>query len=110
MKTYLFSIVLSMLAITSAVAQTSDNRRNDVTYSIHNYKHPNKATAAREWSSRKFVPARLPRMAANYKHRVQNPVLTSSLVIPHTPIDDAKRNYKMPYNEVARPVPTIAVR
>ncbi|GAA4451275.1 hypothetical protein GCM10023189_13100 [Nibrella saemangeumensis] len=110
MKTYLFSIVLSVLAITTAVAQSEDKVRNDVTYSTHNYKHPNKAAAARQWSSQAYVRARQPRMAANYKHPVQSPVLTSGLVIPHTSIEDAKRNYKMPHNEVAKPAPAVAVK
>ncbi len=32
-------------------AQTENKRQNDPTYSIHNYKHPNKAAAARAWQS-----------------------------------------------------------
>ncbi len=36
---------------TETLAQPETKLRNDPTYSIHNYKHPNKATAARAWES-----------------------------------------------------------
>lgn len=34
-----------------AIAQPENKLRKDPTYSIHNYKHPNKAIAARAWES-----------------------------------------------------------
>ena len=44
---FLLTTALSL----KTLAQPENKLRNDPTYSIHNYKHPNKATAARAWQS-----------------------------------------------------------
>ncbi|MCY7359376.1 MAG: hypothetical protein LH609_18350 [Rudanella sp.] len=41
-----------------SLAQSENRHRNDPTYSIRNYKHPNKATAARAWESGIIVSLR----------------------------------------------------
>jgi len=84
-------------------AQEEERQRKDHTYSTHNYKHPNKAAAARRWEEKEGVsvetPSRLSRRdnrSANYKTQLpfQQPV--GGVTVPHRLDEDvANRNYKM---------------
>lgn len=44
-----FFLTIAFSSVT--IAQSENKLRNDPTYSIRNYKHPNKAVAARAWES-----------------------------------------------------------
>nr|WP_293836099.1 hypothetical protein [uncultured Arsenicibacter sp.] len=44
----LYALILGLIAAGPAVSQDAKLKR-DVTYSTHNYKHPNKAQVARKW-------------------------------------------------------------
>lgn len=99
MKTYLFVLALSGLSILTASAQDDSKLRNDVTYSANNYKHPNKAAAARKWETKKGIevnaPGLTPGPMTSYKQPVPNAVPVGGVVVAHTPDRDlAKHNYK----------------
>ncbi|MVM30294.1 hypothetical protein GO755_09635 [Spirosoma sp. HMF4905] len=100
MKTYLFILALSGLSILTASAQDDSKLRNDVTYSANNYKHPNKAAAARKWETKQGTevnaPGLTPGPMISYKRPVPNVVPTGGVVVAHTPDRDlAKHNYKI---------------
>lgn len=100
MKKYLFVLALSGLSILTVSAQDDSKVRKDVTYSTHNYKHPNKAAAARQWEAKKSVAVSAPVLTsgpiASYKHSVPGAVPAGGVVVPHTPeMDVAVRNYKI---------------
>lgn len=85
----------------SAHAQTEPTWRNDPTYSVHNYKHANKAAAVKRRAPEPGIPVNLPKPGAahfaNYKMSVTNQVPVGGVVLPHTPGTNlAERNYKMP--------------
>ncbi len=98
-----------------SIAQSENRHRNDPTYSIHNYKHPNKATAARAWQS-EIVLGRQERdqrrvYIGDYKHIANREPGRPMLVIKprrnrHTnPELLSGHNYKNP-----RPLRTVANR
>ncbi|GAB4044925.1 hypothetical protein [Spirosoma litoris] len=102
MKTYLFILALSGLSILTASAQDDSKLRNDVTYSANNYKHPNKAAAARKWESKQGIEVNAPGLSrgpmTSYKQPVPNAIPTGGVVTTHTPdMDVAKHNYKHNY-------------
>lgn len=89
-----------LAAAGTASAQEDRKLRNDHTYSTHNYKHPNKAAAARRWEQNTGVAVQQPNPGdatlANYKRQVpvQQPV--GGITVEHTPSTDvADRNYKI---------------
>lgn len=101
MKTYLAIFALSFFAVLTVSAQDGAKLRNDVTYSTHNYKHPNKAAVASKWKQNKGVTVNAPdlsnQQAGNYKRPVPGTTPTGGVVVPHTPqVSIAERNYKMP--------------
>ena len=100
MKTYIFALALSGLTILNATAQDDAKQRKDVTYSTHNYKHPNKAAAAQKWANQKgegiSVPGVNNRAVANYKQPVPNAGPVNGIEVPHTSQENlADRNYKI---------------
>jgi hypothetical protein len=106
MKTYIFALALSGLTILTASAQDDTKRRNDATYSTHNYKHPNKAAAAQKWANQKgtgiSTPSETNRTVANYKQPVPNAEPANGLVVPHNSQENlADRNYKIQRPNVA---------
>jgi hypothetical protein len=97
----LIAAITGLLFVTAS-AQAQDDRkvRNDHTYSTHNYKHGNKAAAARQWESKSGASVRAPGSVtgpvANYKHPRPGTIPTGGVVVPHTPETDvALRNYKI---------------
>lgn len=120
MKQILLIAALSGLSFITASAQDDQKIRKDHTYSTHNYKHPNKAAAARQWEKKPGAVVRAPGFGqgpvANYKHPVPGAVPAGGVVVPHTPETDVTlRNYKIqrigmpkstaqPATEVAEPV------
>ncbi|CCH52595.1 hypothetical protein BN8_01607 [Fibrisoma limi BUZ 3] len=108
MKTTLFIIALISLTVSTALAQDDRKLRSDGTYSVHNYKHPNKAATARKWSSQVSVPVSTPATVAgpvaNYKQSVPGQVPAGGVTVPHTPLEDvALRNYKIQRVNHGRP-------
>ena len=99
MKTYLF--ILTLIGLSTLTTQAQDDRkvRNDVTYSINNYKHPNKAAAAMKWANPKGVPVAAPKAVsgpiANYKQQIPGTEPTGGVVASHTSQPDIYRNYKI---------------
>ncbi|MCC5613156.1 hypothetical protein LC612_42390 [Nostoc sp. CHAB 5834] len=108
MKTYLLIAAFSCLSIMTATAQDEAKLRRDVTYSTHNYKHPNKAAKARQWEAKQGVTVTTPMPnqgpMASYKHPVPGAVPVGGVVVPHTPERDVTlRNYKIQRVSAARP-------
>ncbi len=100
MKQTLFSIVVSSLLALTASAQDEATLRNDPTYSPHNYKHPNKAAAARKWANKTGVAVPAPgytqESLANYKQQKPGVTPARSLSVAHTPTNEVTlRNYKV---------------
>lgn len=110
-QTYLIALVF--LAVASQVSG-QDNRsklRKDPTYSTHNYKHPNKAAAARQWEAPAGVAVQQPQSGntnlANYKRQVPNQAPVGGVTVDHTPSTEvADRNYKI--QRISEPAATPA--
>lgn len=112
MKTYLFIAALSSLSFLTASAQDDRKLRNDHTYSTHNYKHPNKAAAARKWENQSGIVVQAPGFSneplANYKRPVPGARPAGGVVVPHTPeMDVAVRNYKIQRVSLSKPTPQL---
>ncbi|MEZ0484467.1 hypothetical protein [Fibrella aquatica] len=83
-----------------ADAQVNEKTRKDHTYSTHNYKHPNKAAAARTWEEKEGVSVQAPlpqdTRLSNYKNQRPGQPPVGGVTVPHTPDENlANRNYKM---------------
>ena len=98
-STYL--LMVAWLALADQACGQDDRRklRNDPTYSTHNYKHANKAAAARKWEGNSGVAVEQPAPGqanlANYKRQAPNQVPVGGVTVSHTPSTDvADRNYK----------------
>lgn len=116
MKTFLILTAFATLPLlmVSASAQAQEGPqpttekpiwRNDPMYSPHNYKHPNKAAAAKRRSSNVGVVVNRPsagvNQVANYKMPAGQRVPAGGITVPHTPdLGVANRNYKMPRPQV----------
>ncbi|WP_041258404.1 hypothetical protein [Fibrella aestuarina] len=91
---------LGLLACGNDTAAQDDAKlRNDPTYSTHNYKHPNKAAAARRWEGDKGVEVRPPYGPANrqtsYKNQAPNQLPSGGITVDHVTDEGlANRNYK----------------
>lgn len=111
MKKYLVIAALSTLIITNASAQDDTKLRRDVTYSTHNYKHPNKAATANQWADKKGVAVKAPALnqgpVLSYKHQAPGTEPVGGVVTTHTPeMNLAVRNYKI--QRVSEPRPATA--
>ncbi len=100
------SVLIAILLLTGSVAmaQKSSPVRNDHTYSTHNYKHPNKATEARQWEQKGAItvtpPTELPALA-NYKQSVPGRNSAGGVTIStNGPASIASRNYKAGNNQI----------
>lgn len=105
MKTNTYSIFIALIAMLSMAgfaevnAQTDSKLRNDPTYSLNNYKHPNKAVAAQAWnpaasltvSGENSVRLR----AGDYKRFANRDSLSTTLAIPRVGAPGVE-NYKTP--------------
>lgn len=95
-------IILVGVSLLSLTAHAQDERKwqNDGTYSVHNYKHHNKATAARRLSIKQGLdvtpPAAVINQVANYKRQIPGLPAVGGVAMPHTPQTNvASRNYKI---------------
>ena len=97
---------LSLLALTEQACSqdkpdaSQTKLRKDPTYSTHNYKHANKAAAARRWEAGSGVAVQPPAPGnaglANYKRQAPGQPPVGGITVGHTPSTDvADRNYKM---------------
>ncbi|KAA9347869.1 hypothetical protein [Larkinella humicola] len=98
MKT-IWKTCLGLLAIALAMPATSQDKvKRDPTYSTANYKHPNKAKAAREWEPESGITFRIrkrqPQNIASYREQQRRGGLGDpAIAIPAKP-SMANRNYK----------------
>ena len=104
----MLTLALSGLTFLTASAQDDQKIRNDHTYSTHNYKHPNKAAAARQWEAKTGVAVTTPspnvNTLANYKRQTPGAVPAGGIVVAHSPeMDVALRNYKIQRLSPAKP-------
>ena len=91
---------LSLLAFSNqTMAQSRAIPQNDPGYSTGNYKHANKAAAARRWEGKTGVSVQTPApqnaQVANYKNQLPNQQPAGGVTVPHLPNEElANRNYK----------------
>jgi hypothetical protein len=92
---------LGLVALSNwSCAQDRPSWANDPTYSTSNYKHPNKAQAARRVSTKQTVSVTAPSVGdaqlANYKRQTPNQTPSGGITVDHTPSTSlADRNYKI---------------
>ncbi|MFC5407969.1 hypothetical protein ACFPMF_01520 [Larkinella bovis] len=101
---------LGLLAVAMAIPATAQEKlKSDPTYSTANYKHPNKAAAARQWEPENGIEFRRrkqkPQNIASYREQqrrggIGDPAIT----VPATPASLASRNYKQ-QNRMVNPQP-----
>ena len=98
---YLGLAMLGLLGLKMALSndpQNDDKLRNDPTYSIHNYKQPNKAATALRWAmegrSKKGQELKRIPIRNNYKRQQDRDTCSSAVVLPVEP--GPSQNYKMP--------------
>jgi hypothetical protein len=90
---------IGLLAVALAISATAQNKlKNDPTYSTANYKHPNKAAAARQWEPEAGIEfrrrKRKPQNIATYREQQRlGGFGDAAITIPATP-SFANRNYK----------------
>lgn len=107
---------LSLLAYSEqSYAQQNQDKdqqlfRADPTWSTHNYKHANKAAAARRWEAKSGIAVEQTvsdrSSLANYKRQIPNQQPAGGITIDHTPSASlADRNYKI--QRVAEPDGTL---
>ncbi len=113
MKTFITLLALATLPLFAVSVSAQDHKgpepmkaekpawRNDPMYSIHNYKHPNKAAVVQRRSSGMGVTVNMPpsgiNQVANYKMPAMQRVPTGGITVLHSPdLDVANQNYKMP--------------
>ncbi|GAB3336417.1 hypothetical protein GCM10027299_46440 [Larkinella ripae] len=100
---------LGLLAIALAIPATAQNKlKSDPTYSTANYKHPNKAAAAREWEPENGIEFRRrkskPQNIATYREQQRRGGIGDpAIAVPATP-SMANRNYKQ-QNRMVNPQP-----
>lgn len=98
-----------LLAIALALpALSQDKLKNDPTYSTANYKHPNKAAAARQWEPEQGIEFKRrknrPQNIASYREQQRRGGIGDpAIAIPATP-SMANRNYKQ-QNRMVSPQP-----
>lgn len=116
--THTWLLGLALVAISNwSCAQDKPSWANDPTYSTSNYKHPNKARAARQASTKETVSVTAPTVGdaklANYKQQRPNQAPAGGITVDHTPSASlADRNYKIqvPVREEAVPASAISRR
>jgi hypothetical protein len=94
MKLLLTSSVIMLMAHLSWAQRIN----NDPTYSIHNYKHPNKAAYARLHNLDRCIPLEKTMVIENdnYKQIFNKPSCVVKFKIKSTPAN-SNRSYKHPY-------------
>ena len=95
-----FTLLTVAIATLGAQAQDDAKLRRDPGYSTQNYKHANKAAAARRWEGKSGVSVQAPTpqtaQAANYKNSVPGQAPAGGVTVPHRRNEAlANRNYKM---------------
>lgn len=98
MKNALFTLGILILGTTLAMAQHSP--KNDPSYSVNNYKHPNKAAYAKKHQMDKSSASvtNVERQNDNYKQTFRKEEPSEKAVIKTRKSKDKKnRSYKHPY-------------
>ncbi|MCC5613108.1 hypothetical protein LC612_42150 [Nostoc sp. CHAB 5834] len=76
MVTTLFVIAFLSLTALTTFGQYDPKLRSDGTYSVHNYKHPNKAATARKWSAKPGANVTSPSTGIGRVDTYKQPVLS----------------------------------
>lgn len=116
MNTQQLTLAGMLLACLSSITSYGQETKlkKDVTYSTHNYKHPNKAAQAQKWEQNRGVAVTTPNprlvVQDNYKHPLPGALPSGGITVQHEPsatITD--RHYKTtnwlanpPKSEVAK--------
>ena len=93
-------ILASMFTIVSLVSVAQDLHKNDPSYHINNYKHPNKAAYLAKKSMNGIAVSENVVVNKNYK-QMGNKTVEKALQIVRTEPREvylARQNYKMPFN------------
>ena len=90
-------LVLSLMIATGHIVL--GQHENDPSYSVHNYKHPNKAAYAKEHKldNSIVITSSSRKSNDNYKQKFKEPLQTQKMGIKTKPTDKKKRSYKHPY-------------
>lgn len=91
--------LIGVVAVNSSIAQ-DDKLKRDVTYSTHNYKHPNKAAQAQKWEDKTGIAVSAPGLqrvaSADYKNQPTSQTQQGGITVPVQPNSAfANWNYKM---------------
>jgi len=88
---------MSFLMVSAHVAFCQQEVKNDPTYSVNNYKHPNKAAYAREHNldNSIFLTTSTASLTSNYK-QPYNKVETNATAIPAKRVEKSTKSYKHP--------------
>lgn len=102
---YTFGILaVSMLISSNLFGQTASKYRSDATYSTHNYKHPNKASAARQWNPEASLTLRASNTQqlglGDYKRFANRDTTSLTVAVPTVGVP-ASINYKTKQSSLA---------
>jgi len=99
MKPFKLAILTLLVGLVVTTAYAQDKQTNDATVSTHNYKHPNKAEAARQLGTEASIEFRRRpgwgKAKANYKDQKRNDGLpVAAIAIPVRGTAASPVNYK----------------
>ena len=90
---------LSLIILGGSIALGQNNVKNDPSYSVHNYKHPNKAAYAKKHKvdNSSAVVVNVDRQNDNYKQSFRKQEPTEKTAVRTRTKDKKNRSYKHPY-------------
>ena len=90
-------LIMSFLMVSAHVAFCQQEGKNDPTYSVNNYKHPNKAAYAREHNldNSIMLETATVSLSANYK-QPYNKIETNVTALPAKRVEKSTKSYKHP--------------
>lgn len=93
-------LILTLMILGGHAAFSQKSVKNDPSYSMHNYKHPNKAAYAKKHNLDDANEIKLSKVKRNddYKHGFNKPASSEKPVIKtKTEKDRSRKSYKHPY-------------
>ena len=105
-------ILASMFTIVSLVSVAQDLHKNDPSYHINNYKHPNKAAYLAKKSMNGIAVSENVVVNKNYK-QMGNKTVEKALQIVRTEPREVyltRQNYKMPFNTFKKEEREMAIK
>ena len=90
-------LMMSFLMVSAHVALCQQEGKNDPTYSVNNYKHPNKAAYAREHNLNNSIMLETATvsLSANYK-QPYNKIEANATALPARRVEKSTKSYKHP--------------